>query len=157
MVRVSLPIVLLATSALVAAEPHTSSNPSAHHLTARDTALSSANHLEARTFLFGNHGVLSWLLGQQKRCPLTFRANGSGKDGYQYDIYGNSCPSHFPRGWLYFGVWVIRGARLISRADSHTTSQSNWLGAPSRLVAHVDQLGALGICECRPEGMHLVG
>lgn len=112
MVRVSrpLPFLLLASAALVVADPHP------HSAT---NALSSAHTLHERTLLGGILGAL-FGSGHNSRCPSTFKCDGeplglypsflcprlrgwkadlrtsyttgSGTDGYAYDTYGNSCP-----------------------------------------------------------------
>lgn len=94
MVRLSrpIPLLLLAAAAVSATPGQTSSN-----------ALSSANHLEARTLSW----LWNWATGHaRQRCPVTFRCDGSGRDGYEYDIWGNSRPSWAPHGWRYFGTSV---------------------------------------------------
>ncbi|KAK4052071.1 hypothetical protein OIV83_002365 [Microbotryomycetes sp. JL201] len=82
----------------------------------------TASSLEPRTFglldrLLGGGGIhvgigggswhhkhKDWHKIKAGWCPRDFRADGSGRDGFELDIHGRGCPSHLPSGWLYFGI-----------------------------------------------------
>ncbi|GAA6043729.1 hypothetical protein JCM8097_000497 [Rhodosporidiobolus ruineniae] len=49
-------------------------------------------------------GGLLGIHGSSKACPRTFVCNGSGNDGYDYDVNGNSRPSWAPANFKYFGL-----------------------------------------------------
>ncbi|GJN88132.1 hypothetical protein Rhopal_001088-T1 [Rhodotorula paludigena] len=38
--------------------------------------------------------------------PKAWKCDGSGKDGHQVDWQGKACPSHLPKGWLWYGVAI---------------------------------------------------
>ncbi|KAM0787991.1 hypothetical protein ACM66B_006192 [Microbotryomycetes sp. NB124-2] len=121
MVRFASFVLIATTVALsVSAEPQPDVNDSR---TLEPRSVESSSTLEPRTFgllngLLGGGGGISigigggswhhkhkdWHKIKAGRCPRDFRADGSGRDGFELDIHGRPCPTYLPSGWLYFGV-----------------------------------------------------
>ncbi|SCZ89298.1 BZ3500_MvSof-1268-A1-R1_Chr1-1g01089 [Microbotryum saponariae] len=77
--------------------------------------------------LLGDGHCLNHGLNKYRRCPLTFKCDGSGQDGYLYDINGYPVPFFFPASWRYFGpdVGWQPPARFSCKANWVLPSQ--WL------------------------------
>ncbi|SCV71471.1 BQ2448_3059 [Microbotryum intermedium] len=77
--------------------------------------------------LLGDGHCLNHGLNKYRRCPLTFKCDGSGRDGYMYDINGYPVPFFFPISWRYFGPDVGWQPPAKFSCKANWTLPSQWL------------------------------
>ncbi|SGZ30436.1 BQ5605_C048g12359 [Microbotryum silenes-dioicae] len=76
---------------------------------------------------FGPGGaILNSGLNVRVRCPLSFQCDGSGTDGYPYDVNGNGCPSYLPQGWMYYGVQTGWQPPISYTCGANWVAPSQW-------------------------------
>ncbi|GAA6004620.1 uncharacterized protein JCM10292_005694 [Rhodotorula paludigena] len=103
--RVCILAALAASCAATASAAFSGHEARAAHLQARHAQLAARNSSLDKRGLIGDilNPILGPILGNSGRCPSSFKCNGSGNDGYDYDSNGRGRPSWAPSGFKYFG------------------------------------------------------